>query len=294
MRSTMNGRFVFLSLRKLFVRILVMSFLAFSGISNITAAQRPDFADKAASLAKALDHSDVGVAPGLGVVVFDFVGPDAAITLLGRGLADDFSSALSKFNGRFYVVDRSYLAQAMEKKHLAPIAIEDADVSYWIAKAVGARAFVIGKLWSEGSDLTLELNCFRVGDRMPIQKTNMTLPVTANMATLLQTNVDPDSRVEMRGSKQSGSSGPTCDKCSGQPDANPNAKPKYHGKVLMLAVVGEDGSVRDLQVVEGLSYGLTVKALEQVQTWKFVPAKNADGKPVAVRTPLEVTFDLYQ
>ncbi len=57
---------------------------------------------------------------GSGVVVFDFTGPDASVTLFGRDLADDFSSALSKFNGRFYVVDRSYLAQAIERKRLAP------------------------------------------------------------------------------------------------------------------------------------------------------------------------------
>jgi hypothetical protein len=290
----MNGSNRFSSMRKVYLQVLVIAVFVVPGISAVSAAQPADFSDEAADLAKVLDQSKLGAMLGSGVVVFDFTGPDASVTLFGRDLADDFSSALSKFNGRFYVVDRSYLAQAIERKRLAPIAIEDEDLRYWIAQAVGARALVVGKISRKDKDLSLELDCFRVADRAPIRKIIVASAVTADMERRLQTNVDADARVEARNLKTSGSSVPICVKCGDElVDHHLNAKEKSRIIVLLLAVVGVDGKARDLQVLKGSSKSTTMKAVEEVQNWEFVPAKGADGKPIAVRTPLEVTIALY-
>jgi len=278
---------------KIFIQFLTISTLVFSGSSGGATFQISDLADKAAELANKIDQSNISWVVSSGVVVFDFVGPDGSVTLLGRGLADNFTSELSKIGGRFYVVDRAYLAQAMVKSRLAPAAIENSDLQYSMAKTVSARAFVVGMISRRGNELTLELKCFRVEDRALIDEIAVTMLVTTEIERLLQSNVDPDALIETQNLKTSGVSAPICDNCRGQLATKSNVAAKYHLTVILLAVIGEDGKARDLQILKGSSEGVGVKAIEQVQTWKFVPAKDAEGKSIAVRIPLEVSFDLY-
>ncbi len=68
-------------------------------------------------------------------------------------------------------------------------------------------------------------------------------------------------------------------------------KAKYQGTVVLYAVVGPDGRVRDLRVVRALGLGLDEKALDAVRQWKFRPGLK-DGAPVAVAASIEVTFRL--
>ena len=68
-------------------------------------------------------------------------------------------------------------------------------------------------------------------------------------------------------------------------------KAKYQGTVVLIAVIDEDGKVRDLKVARALGLGLEEKAIEAVRQWKFRPGMK-DGKPVSVTGPIEVTFRL--
>jgi TonB family protein len=58
-------------------------------------------------------------------------------------------------------------------------------------------------------------------------------------------------------------------------------------------VVTEDGRAADIKVVKRAPFGLANAAVETIQQWKFEPAKDPDGRPVAVRQMIEVTFHLY-
>jgi TonB family protein len=63
---------------------------------------------------------------------------------------------------------------------------------------------------------------------------------------------------------------------------------KTHGRVVLNAVVGSDGSVQSLQAVSGPDT-LARAAMDAVQWWRFQPYE-LDGKPVQVGTSLEVDF----
>ncbi len=54
------------------------------------------------------------------------------------------------------------------------------------------------------------------------------------------------------------------------------------GTVVLDLIVGEDGHVRDIQVVSGLAHGLTATALAAIRDCTFTPGEK-DGKAVAVR-----------
>lgn len=56
---------------------------------------------------------------------------------------------------------------------------------------------------------------------------------------------------------------------------------KVEGKVSLRFVVGEDGRVRDVEVIAGLPHGLTEAAIEAVGEWRFEPTR-VEGRPTAV------------
>jgi bla regulator protein blaR1 len=79
-------------------------------------------------------------------------------------------------------------------------------------------------------------------------------------------------------------------------------KPKYtsaamqnriQGSLKLAAVVREDGTVGDVTVVESLDkeHGLDDQAVKTAKTWRFEPGTK-DGKPVAVRVEIEMSFKL--
>ena len=62
------------------------------------------------------------------------------------------------------------------------------------------------------------------------------------------------------------------------------------GTVLLNAVIGTDGTVRELRVIDGHQL-LAPAAIEAVKRWKYKPYC-VKGKPVEVETTITVNFRL--
>ncbi len=86
------------------------------------------------------------------------------------------------------------------------------------------------------------------------------------------------------------------------PKVTTEVKPKYtpealqariEGTVMMTAVVRTDGTPGDIEITESLDteYGLDEQAVAALRQWRFEPGLK-DGKPVAVRVTVEMTFRL--
>ena len=67
---------------------------------------------------------------------------------------------------------------------------------------------------------------------------------------------------------------------------------KYQGACLISLLVDAHGMPQNVRVVKPLKYGLSEKAIEAVNKYRFRPAMK-DGKPVPVRITIEVNFHLY-
>ena len=67
---------------------------------------------------------------------------------------------------------------------------------------------------------------------------------------------------------------------------------KLQGTGVYSAVIDDSGNVADVQVKRSLEKGLDESAAQTVRSWKFKPATK-DGKPVAVRVVIEVSFRLF-
>jgi TonB family protein len=66
---------------------------------------------------------------------------------------------------------------------------------------------------------------------------------------------------------------------------------KAGGTVSFDVEVDAEGQIAAIAVVKPLPCGLTEKALDAVEHWRLKPALGPDGKPAAVRAPIEVTFN---
>jgi len=68
---------------------------------------------------------------------------------------------------------------------------------------------------------------------------------------------------------------------------------KIQGTVWLSCVVGETGHITDVNVSKSLDseYGLDQAAIDAARQWEFKPGRK-DGKDVAVRVTIELTFTL--
>jgi TonB family protein len=68
---------------------------------------------------------------------------------------------------------------------------------------------------------------------------------------------------------------------------------KIQGTVLISLTVNEQGLPTDLHVERSLGYGLDENALGCVSQYRFQPARDRDGNPVAAHISVEVSYRLY-
>jgi len=59
-----------------------------------------------------------------------------------------------------------------------------------------------------------------------------------------------------------------------------------------MTIFADDGAIKHIMVLQGLSYGLTEQAIIAARKIRFTPA-DKDGKPISVMIILEYTFNPY-
>jgi TonB family protein len=91
-----------------------------------------------------------------------------------------------------------------------------------------------------------------------------------------------------------GISSPQCIYCPSPEYSEEARKAKLDGTVAMDIIVLADGTVKDPVIVNRPGHGFEAKAIEAVSRWKFKPATDKEGKPVACRVKVEVTFRTYK
>jgi protein TonB len=69
---------------------------------------------------------------------------------------------------------------------------------------------------------------------------------------------------------------------------------RRNGIVVVRAEISADGHVRAAEIVQAAptGFGFEQSALDAVRQWRFRPATNEDGRPVAVLYRLQVTFEV--
>jgi TonB family protein len=272
-----------------FSRAVAIAFLALLAIPS-SPAQLPAFDPLAASMAEVVVNSHQK-----SVMVLDFSGPDEKYTVLGQTLAEKFSMALGKSSDKFSVATRGQIDQTLAKNYVPQSSLNDIPIALWVAQELSIQAVITGKITLSGNVLGISVACYRVdsGKAMGGRKTTST--ISTEMRSLMNQAAEyPDPKIDSSvPASRNGYSDPKCAQC---PEAAYDQRAidhPYQGTVLLSVIVGADGRASNIVVVKALPYGLTAKAIEAVESWKFKPALGPDGKPAAVRRSVEITFHLH-
>ena len=254
-------------------------------------AQQSPIDAAAAHTAEALAH-----AKQKSVIVFDFTGPEAKVTQLGRALADDFSAALEKSAPGLRVAQRSRITDAIQRGDFALELISDAESTLAFAGDLHVDALVMGQLSIDRRQVAVTVSSYRVRNGKGIAALRVTWNLTEKMGELAtkdltaQEPIGDLASIPLAGKNYTPAS---CIQCARPEYSRKAMENKIQGVVELQAVVTEDGRIRDIRVVKGLPFGLTLAAINVVKQWKLTPATDPDGKPAAVRQLIEVSFRIF-
>jgi TonB family protein len=265
--------------------IFLFTFLVFIVIP-VAHTQPSDDQGLAPNMAKALTEANVKT-----VVVFDFMGPGDRLSQLGQELADGFSDTLANSGGNFNVIDRAKVRAIIEKNRVAPDVIRDPEIAWWLARQLNAEALIVGKLSQTfGGELEIGVAAAKTKDGKDVASLSVTARITGEMNTRLSKSVIDDRTKNQVPPNSPMDAYPKCIYCPRADFSDAALAHKQQGVVVLIVLIGEDGIGREMDLVKGQQYGLTQKAIEAVQKWKFQPSHDQDGKPRAVWQVIEVSF----
>jgi TonB family protein len=129
---------------------------------------------------------------------------------------------------------------------------------------------------------------------LPVQKLG-TLPQSPEDAAFVSSDPnrkDFDNAAVSRIRAGSGITAPIVLNFPGAEFSDEARRAKYQGVCMLSMIVDAHGIPQNLRVIRKLDYGLSEKAIEAVNKYRFKPAMK-DGRPVPVMIDVEVNFHLY-
>ncbi len=219
------------------------------------------------------------------VVVFDLTTSNREQHPVGKWIADQLSLAISKQNPKITMIDRSQIARSIEKT-AAPT---DDDLAFKEkmdqARRLGADVAIDGNFAAVSGKIGISLDIIKMSE---LEKTHVirtgVIPLSAEIAQLAPAAV-PGWELE-EGVPRAGKGGismPICTYC-----VPPSHVPGQSGTVKLEMVVTEAGRPQKIKVVKSPSHDLQEVAIRAVRQWRFKPATDLEGRPIAVVVPIEI------
>jgi TonB family protein len=213
------------------------------------------------------------------VVIVDFEDPIKRVDSFGAWLADQPAAAPGNPWAPIEVVDRKQIAAKWEQLRIAePYTIEP-DRREHMAKGFDAT-LIQGSYSPVENGIGLQLSYL-------IVKLAMTDEMKAHLTKPLE-SLGPGDGIFMPG--VGGISTPRCEYCPNPSFGTGELNGQSAGTSQLMVVVDANGRASDITVKNGATPGLDQDAINAVKHWKFKPATDVDGKPVATRTAVEIVF----
>ena len=241
------------------------------------------------------------------VLVIDFFrGSPGTSSALGTLLADRFSASLGNFSKNFTVVDREVLKEYFKREWTTSEDLQGREACLYLGREMGATGVVVGSIELENNLIAMRIHLEGFGPPkrgedifQQFDEVGRIAATEEVKALLFQKGPNyfhaPQDIPEEPGVLRGGTDGaglPTCVRCP-DPGYTPGSRSaKFQGSVKLSVVVTENGKAASIYVLKGAPFGLTTQAIETVRGWEFKPGQK-DGKPVAVRIPVEFTFRLF-
>ncbi len=277
-----------------------------------------DFATLASNTAAAIDEYDKNTHQKSKVRVFDFDGEKFPKTALGHELSQQFAELLGRQAQHFAALTPEQFYKKIDRPSIPSEAFTSALALRCYTSELGDVMLVEGEMQSSSDGILLTVTVWSAKKKETIFSNVALVPMTpaleevAKRPAPLVTSLDsltgkenvwmnpqhsalPDDQVEHLGKEKidAGYLPPKCIRCPYPLFSKNAADGKVQGTVLLQAQILANGSLTKLSVVQGVVCGLTDQAIAAVAHWTFKPATRPDGMPIAVITPIEVSFRLY-
>jgi TonB family protein len=278
------------------------------------AQERFDFDAVAREIAPLIQKSSASSSTPVNVLVLDFDETHAASTELGPELANDFTASLRKYAQGFVVLQPAGLHLILASHDLPESVVSFPPAMKCYAPDLGVSVAIEGGMEYGADGVVLKLNAWLAKTRKSIFAETVIVPVTAQMKELMaKTLPEPppffteekrvwiskdhppvsDAEVVDFPNESTAYTYPKCVTCPHPGYSDAAVKLKLQGIVVLRVQILPDGFPSKISLVRGIPCGLTDKAFEAVEDWRFKPACGPDGAPVAAEVPVEVQFRMY-
>jgi hypothetical protein len=239
------------------------------------------------------------------VLVTGFVFPDGATIPNGVRWADELSLLFADQKDSIQVIDRQLFKDFWGKAHLSAKLQNSEPVARWMARHFDATVVLIGQARMITDDVVqFSARFLNASDEnliSPSAEVDLRLTITsADFSPITQFPVPsilppfPDTidgeKVYHAGTQ--GVSVPSCYYTPNPPSTEASRRANFSGTLLIEGVIGLDGAMKAVRIVQGAPFDLYETVLETIKAWKCKPAA-LEGKPVASVVPIEVTIRTF-
>lgn len=226
---------------------------------------------------------------------------DLGTTPLTSRVLGELQSALEAHAKGFTVIPADAVRQTIEKEKISNKALADTGTNRCLASDAGADVALIGAIQPSGNKLTMSVSAFRATKGNSFFDDTVSFvppPALANTegapAEQAAKSTSHSSAAAIPEPEKAGYKPPSCLYCPTPRFTNDGFSARVNGSVVLDLVIEVDGKADSISLVDGLPCGMTQSALETVKdTWRFKPAIGPDGRPTAIHTFVEVTFNVY-
>jgi TonB family protein len=229
------------------------------------------------------------------VVVADLLSPDGTPAAEGIYFADLISLYLAAQPPRkFTVIDRDVLSHKLAVHKLTMADLTSTETLNRVGLDLHVDAFALGTVEVSAQRLVLDVSIKRALDGNVITEAKIAIDQSPFYASLSSYPFTQRPNVAFTpGAKDIRPA--LCLECPPPQFRGPadGANSSSTAVILLGLIVSAEGRIVDVQVVRGAGPEFRDIALRAIRAWRFKPATNKAGQPVAFTVPMDVTFSLY-
>ncbi|HYL85188.1 MAG TPA: energy transducer TonB [Candidatus Angelobacter sp.] len=223
------------------------------------------------------------------VYVPDFLDPSGVRTEKGCFFASTFSTNLAKDAHNFEVVNRIQAQKQLDELHISPQDLQQPEFLSKAALALGADAVLVGTATISPTDAKLFLSLREATSGKEVHSVDYHEKLDTAFESSFPATQGDEGRVYYFPGLD-GVSQPKCVYCPDPEFSDEARRNQIEGSVLLSVTVEEKGAIRDVRVVQDLGHGLAQRSIDAMKKWRMEPSRDPEGKPIAVRAAIEITF----
>jgi TonB family protein len=220
------------------------------------------------------------------IYIPDFTDSSGKQSALGQWFAGTFSQLLSDDAKSFAVISRVDVHRYLAKSGWTDRDLSTADVLAKLASGFGPDAILWGTISVNQDVATIDLTI-----RDPLGKELFRSQYEDGPNPYLRDDFEAtQSGADFYFAGLDGVTVPKCLYCPAPEYPIGQGSRRVEGQVLLTVLVTVEGKADQIRLVKSLDAAFDRAAINVMQSWRFEPAKDIDGKLVPVRMPIELSF----